>query len=667
VAEELSRSLDLDEVLGRCLDLAIEAAHAAAGVIYLHEPEHKRFRRVIVRRLSDEEAEPLLNAEGLMNALAGASLELPLQPDSPQAMVRAAWKSGIRRVVMLALRGDEARLVGFIAVHFTETAPQGSTLRTLEAIARQGAFAIANARAHQIVERRARLAVGLRELTERALSCADAGTLHRTILDGAMQLTRSDRGLVAQVFGDVVRVMATTAEGLLGTEMPIAVPYIAEGLSTVIQVHEDATQIDPTSPIGQAVKERGTRSMMTAGIRHAGRPLGLLFVSSNQPRRWEPEEREVLPILAAMAGDALERLSALERLEAEKRRLDAVLEHVPVAISVMERHGRRLHTNRAARQITETLGVAGDGWREGLSRIQVLDREGKLVPEESTPLMRAFAGETPPPTDLMLVGNKRLHIVATAVPLLDAQGNVEAVVSAMQDVTALRELADVKDHFLRVASHELRSPLTSLRATTSLLEMDPSAIEDPERRTLLLERVQRQVSRLTRLGEQLIDSVRLSSVEPPLERAPMDLAALCREVIDELPDGSRVMLESESAVRGTWDALRLEQVLSNLLSNAMRYSQEAVRVRLRGDGKTVTLEVIDRGIGIPPVEIDHLFMPFFRASNAPTHSKGGLGLGLHIAHEIVRRHGGTLTVRSALGEGSTFTMVLPVDTGPPAG
>ena len=164
VAEELSRSLDLDEVLGRCLDLAVEAAHAVAGVIYLHDARRSAFRRVTVRRLTEEQAVPFLPADLVMQSLAGSSLEVPIQADSSQAMVKAAWDAGIRRVVMLALRGEQSQLVGFLAVHFLDPTPLGATLRTLEALARQGALAITNARVHQVVERRARLAVGLRGL-----------------------------------------------------------------------------------------------------------------------------------------------------------------------------------------------------------------------------------------------------------------------------------------------------------------------------------------------------------------------------------------------------------------------------------------------------------------------------------------------------------------------
>jgi signal transduction histidine kinase len=261
-------------------------------------------------------------------------------------------------------------------------------------------------------------------------------------------------------------------------------------------------------------------------------------------------------------------------------------------------------------------------------------------------------------------GTKRLHVLAVAAPIPDAQGNVEAVVTGFSDVSALRELADAKDRFLRIASHELRSPITALRATTSLLELDPLAISSEERRRVLLERVQRQVDRLTHLVEQLLDSARLNATEPPLNRTDVDLVEICREAIEIAPvtaTGHRVILNENGPVTGRWDPLRLEQVIVNLLGNAARYSPpgSVITVSARADGPRALLSVIDQGIGIPPDQLERLFTPFFRASNAAQMSRGGLGLGLHIAHEIVRRHGGQMRVESTVGAGSTFIIELP--------
>jgi signal transduction histidine kinase len=666
VAEELSRSLDLEAVMGRVLDLTVEVARAMAGAIYLQE--RGTFRRVATRALNDEIAPPALPLTELLRSLSDPSFELPMTPDSPNPMIRAAWLIGIRRVVLLPLRSDD-ELVGFVAVHLPEAAALGSTLPTLEAIARQGAFATANARAHQIAERRARLADSLRVLSERALACSDDQELYRVILDGAVAVTGNDRGLISRVIGEQIRVVAAVGadRDLVGNVLPVTTPYVAETLAqSGVQAWEDAYAVDQSSIIGAIMQAKGTRSFLTATMRHADHPVGLLFVGSGQPRRYQTEEREALQIVAALAAEALERLRALERLAEEKRRLDVILEHLPVVVSVMGPGGELLNINRAAREFSASLGLS-ENWREAIERLQLLDRDGKPIPPEDYSVARAFRGETPPPKEVTMVGpnGRRAHIVALAEPLRGAGGRVEAVVSCAQDVTALRELADAKDHFLRVASHELRSPLTALRATTSLLEIDPAAVENAERRELLISRIQRQVGRLTRLVEQLIDSVRLNATEPPLERTRSDLRAVCAEVVAALPDAERVTLEAPEPVVGSWDSPRLEQVLSNLLSNAARYSapETPIVVRLNRRETEAVLEVSDRGIGIPPEQIEQLFTPFFRASNAPAQSKGGLGLGLHIAHEIVRRHGGTLTVQSLLGDGSTFTVRLPVDTG----
>jgi signal transduction histidine kinase len=257
-----------------------------------------------------------------------------------------------------------------------------------------------------------------------------------------------------------------------------------------------------------------------------------------------------------------------------------------------------------------------------------------------------------------------MTVLAVAAPLHDADGAVEAVVTGFQDVSALRELADAKDRFLRIASHELRSPITSLRATIGLLGMDPTAITDEARRVTLLARTNRQVDRLIKLVEQLLDSARLGVSEVPLQLTEGELVALCREAIDLAPlsaTGHRVQLEAAAPVRGRWDLLRVEQVLTNLINNAVRYSPpgSTITVRIRGDEARAVVDVLDQGIGIPAEQLDRVFTPFFRGSNATALHRGGLGLGLHITSEIVRRHGGRISVTSRPGEGSTFTVELP--------
>jgi signal transduction histidine kinase len=259
---------------------------------------------------------------------------------------------------------------------------------------------------------------------------------------------------------------------------------------------------------------------------------------------------------------------------------------------------------------------------------------------------------------------EKLHVLSVTVPVRDADGRVEAVLSSFQEVTELRELADAKDRFLSIASHELRSPITSLRATTSLLQLDPSAIQDGERRAVLLGRIQRQVDRLATLVERLLDTARLNAGDLPLEYGDSDLTSLCRDAIDgaRLTDREHpYRLEGERSLPGRWDPSRIEQVLTNLLSNAARYSSAGtdIVVRVERQGDRAFVHVIDNGMGISGELLPKLFTPFFRGA-AATKFKGGLGLGLYITREIVRRHAGELRVASVPGRGSTFTVELPL-------
>src|SRR5262249_5356264 len=214
----------------------------------------------------------------------------------------------------------------------------------------------------------------------------------------------------------------------------------------------------------------------------------------------------------------------------ERERIAAIIEHVPIVVAVADRSGRLIHVNAAAREIVARLGFAGTDWRQGMQAIDVFDRDGHFVPIEERGLVRAFLGETTR-RELTLVAKngRRMHILYVAAPLPNADGSIDAVLTAFQDITELRELADTKDRFLSIASHELRSPITSLRATTSLLQLDPAALGDADRRGVLLTRIQRQIDRLSTLVERLLDTTRLNAGELPLDYAEGDMRDLCAD------------------------------------------------------------------------------------------------------------------------------------------
>jgi signal transduction histidine kinase len=226
----------------------------------------------------------------------------------------------------------------------------------------------------------------------------------------------------------------------------------------------------------------------------------------------------------------------------------------------------------------------------------------------------------------------------------------------------LRRANEMKDEFLAVASHELRTPLTTLKLNTQSFLLASDVIKDEKLRFRLL-KIDRQADRLVELVNTLLDVSRLSTGEVVLERTAFDLSTLAREVterFEEEAERSRasIAVRADVPVTGHWDRLRLEQVVSNLVGNALKFGAgRAVQVEVAEDGGQARLTVRDQGIGIDPADHARIFERFERAVPATNYS--GFGVGLWIVREFVDAHGGSIRVDSAPGRGATFVVTLP--------
>lgn len=230
-----------------------------------------------------------------------------------------------------------------------------------------------------------------------------------------------------------------------------------------------------------------------------------------------------------------------------------------------------------------------------------------------------------------------------------------------------RRSVRLRDEFLAVASHELKTPLTPLQLRLQWLRRQTRAdLSSALPAALVLSQldvVQRQVDKLAGLVDGLLDVSRLSSGGLTLQREDMDLEMLAREVKAHLAlaatqAGTQVSLFTRGDVRGHWDRARLEQVLTHLLSNALKYGAgQPVHIELRDEGDKVAVRVEDAGIGISPEYQAHIFERFGRAVSERHY--GGLGLGLYVTRQIVEAHGGEIRVRSEPGRGSHFEVILP--------
>ena len=233
----------------------------------------------------------------------------------------------------------------------------------------------------------------------------------------------------------------------------------------------------------------------------------------------------------------------------------------------------------------------------------------------------------------------------------------------------LTEALRTRDEFLSIASHELKTPLTALKLQTMLHQRavvrKGALAYSPQEVNSKFEQADKQVSRLTRLVDDMLDVARINSGKLTLNTEQFSLAELAREVLDRMKSqfNSARMGMPELTVTGdplgSWDRLRIEQVLINLLTNSIRYGAgKPVRVEIDVQGETVQLRVLDRGIDIAPLAQKKIFDRFERAINA--NEVSGLGLGLFITKQIVESHGGRIWVESELGQGSTFVAELPL-------
>lgn len=236
---------------------------------------------------------------------------------------------------------------------------------------------------------------------------------------------------------------------------------------------------------------------------------------------------------------------------------------------------------------------------------------------------------------------------------------------AIENARLFRQAQDAvaaRDEFLSIASHELYTPITSLKLAVQTLARDRHALS-PEAVARANELLQRQVDRLAQLVGELLSITRIRAGRLPLELDEVDLCEVVRSVIQQLePDlvraGCPLTLDCPERLAGRWDRSRLGQVVTNLLTNALKFGTgRPIEVELRGRAEEVLLRVRDHGIGIEPQQLARLFQPYERA--APAGTVGGLGLGLYIVRGIVEALGGTVTVESAPGEGSTFQVALP--------
>jgi PAS domain S-box-containing protein len=354
---------------------------------------------------------------------------------------------------------------------------------------------------------------------------------------------------------------------------------------------------------------------------------------------------------------------------------------VPVGIVQTDLEGRCRFVND---KWCEMSGVAADevlgaNWRSTINEDDVLridemrDRGGGSTELATDCRLKTAAG-----------GEVWVHVVVRRV--LDHYGNLVGRVAALTDVHSrkrteaaiqasrrqlaeqnveLRDLNETRVRYLATVSHELRTPLTSIVSFSELIRSEAPGLGADQGEYLDI--IQRNAERLLRIVADLLDLSSLEEGVAHLDLAPISVPLVARESVRTgwsiaAADGVILDISAQDGPAVEADSMRLQQVLDNLISNAVKFSVMGGRVEVRAthDDCEWRIDVVDAGIGIPPAELDHLFDRFFRASNARGAHVPGTGLGLPTAKAITELHGGRIEVASAVGRGTTFTVYLPI-------
>jgi len=377
---------------------------------------------------------------------------------------------------------------------------------------------------------------------------------------------------------------------------------------------------------------------------------------------------------SAIARDITEQ----KRLEAEvrqaKQQLEVIFQHIADGITVQERSGTVIYVNDAGAQLSgfasaqEMLSFDRETLRAHiLERMELKDEFGQPISFADLPATKALHGQSY--AEMLINYRDRLTgrsfwSVVKASPIVDETGQVQLVVNIFSDLTARMELEQRKDEFMSMASHELKTPITSLKGYTQLLKMrlEKQGVAES---VAMLDRMDKQLTRLTQLIADFLDVSKIQAGQLDFAREPIDLDAFVHDIAETMQQISpthSITLHGAAHTHILGDRDRLEQVFTNLISNAVKYSPQAnqVDISIAASQSMVTVSIRDYGIGIPQEHQQKIFERFYRVSDVHDKTFTGLGMGLYISAEIVKRHDGRLWVESAESEGTTFFISLPI-------
>jgi len=488
----------------------------------------------------------------------------------------------------------------------------------------------------------------LEDLVREAPALLEAEAVTIRLFDGDELVVRAASG------GD-----GTAVHELVGSREPVGAGVVGSVVqSRAAMVVVDAAA-DRDASRGDALLGSGMGGCVAVPMGGRTGLLGVLTVYSAAPRVWREEETQALAALAVVASAAFSNAELYQQVAEEQERSSAILRNIADGIVAVDRDGTVVLWNATAERVTGVPPEEAHGRR-------VRDLLGRDLAEEDGPV-----GREEPAT--IARGGKDVFLAVTQAVMTDAGGNVAGRIFAFRDVSSERMLEQMKSDFVATVSHELRTPLTSIYGfAETLLRSDVEFSADD--RATFLAYVVSESERLIDIVDNLLNVARLEAGTFGLDLSPTDVAEVVGEVVERVRDMLDGQFElaaevGDGPLLADADREKLEQIVHHLVENAVKFSPDggAITVSARRRADVVEVRVRDEGIGIPHVDQARIFTKFYRAETPVATGSPGTGLGLFLARGLVTAMGGRITVDSVEGQGSTFTVELPVSKAAPVG
>lgn len=383
-----------------------------------------------------------------------------------------------------------------------------------------------------------------------------------------------------------------------------------------------------------------------------------------------------LLLIAFIVGwlrETIDRLFLSERrarnqIEIERAHLEAMLRQLPTGVLYIKSpNGKIILANREMEEIFQTPFPAVKTLQD-FKTIMIQRKNGKIVNFPRFSAIQALKkGKVILDEEFQIIRNNTsvAYIRMNATPILNKNNRVTSAVAVFDNITALKEIERLKDEFISIMSHELKAPMTSLKGYAGIIKRQTKKYQD-DRLRYYIQKIEDQTSNMSGLINDILDLSRIQTGKMSIHKENFDIRQLIQDTIEAFSQTTRIHtihFENTQTITVHADRFRIYQVLSNLISNAIKYSPNGgkILVNLTKNRNSIVVSVTDQGIGLTDDQAKRVFDKLYQAATPKGRRFPGLGMGLYISKEIVSMHKGKIWVVSERNKGSTFYFSLPLD------